>query len=136
MRTLKIDRKHYHNCTTGRVEFEGFVCHSLELPWLNNVRDISCIPNGIYKCRKIISPNHGVCFEICDVPFRTLIRCHAGNFTSQILGCILVGDSCTDFNNDGIFDVTKSVLTLKKLMRLLPDEFWLEIGQPNVIGVS
>jgi hypothetical protein len=136
MRKLKIDRKHYANATTGRVEFEGFFCHSLELPWLNNKTDVSCIPNGIYLCRKIISPNHGNCFEIVDVHERTLIRGHKANFTYELLGCIAFGDSIKDLNNDGVLDVTNSKVTFEKLMGKLPQEFFIEIGQPSMIGIS
>lgn len=135
LRSLKINRKHYRKFTTGRVEFEGFYCHSLELPWLNNKTDKSCIPNGIYLCRKIASPNHGRCFEICNVPERTLVRGHSANFTSELLGCIAFGDSSDDINNDGILDVTNSRNTFEKLMSKLPQEFWLEIGQPQIIGI-
>lgn len=133
---LIIDRKFYPDCTTGRVRFGNFHCHSLELPWRNNINDISCIPNGIYPCRKIISPNHGECFEILEVPFRTLVRGHIGNFIKSTLGCVLFGDSIKDFNNDGILDVTNSGKTFDKLMSVLPEEFVLEIGQPLTIGVT
>lgn len=133
---LIIDRKFYPDCTTGRVFLGNFHCHSLELPWQNNINDISCIPNGIYHCRKIVSPLHGECFEVSDVPFRTLVRGHTGNYTKSTLGCILFGDSIKDFNNDGILDVTNSRKTFDKLMSLLPDDFVLEIGQPTGIGVN
>lgn len=136
MRILKINRKHYRKFTTGRVEFEGFFCHSLELPWKNNDTDVSCIPNGIYTCRKIVSDNHGRCFEVVGVPMRTLVRGHKGNFTSDTLGCILFGDSIKDINNDGVLDVTNSTNTFNKLMSKLPQEFLLWIGQPQIIGVD
>ena len=132
---LIIDRKFYHDCTTGRVSFGDFHCHSLELPWLNNDNNVSCIPNGIYHCKKINSPNHGECFKIMNVPFRSLVRGHIGNFISSTLGCVLFGDSIKDFNNDGILDVTSSGNTFRKLMSLLPEEFILEIGQPSWCGI-
>ena len=131
MDRLIVDRKYYDDCTTGRVSFGGFHCHSLELPWKNNQGDVSCIAPGIYKCQKIISPTHGECFSVLHVPFRTLIRGHKGNFTSSTLGCVLFGDSVKDFNNDGVLDVTNSKKTFEKLMSLLPCEFILEIGLPK-----
>lgn len=136
MEKLKIDRKFYKDCTTGRVRFGKFHCHSLELPWRDNEQNASCIPNGIYHCGKHYSNTHGWCFAITNVPFRTLVRGHKGNFTSSTLGCVLFGDSIKDFNNDGILDVTNSSKTFDRLMSLLPDEFILEIGQPSVINVD
>lgn len=127
---LVIDRKFYKDCTTGRVSFGNFQCHSLELPWKNNKTDISCIPNGIYHCEKIHSTTLGWCFRVLNVPFRTLVRGHSGNFTSDILGCIVFGDSIKDINHDSILDVTNSKDTFTKLMVKLPDKFTLEIGQP------
>ena len=75
--------------TDGDKEFK---CKSLELPWKGNMENISCIPTGIYRCKKIVSPSLGECFEISGVPYRTLVRGHAANFTRQILGCVAFGD--------------------------------------------
>ncbi len=123
-----IKRLYLPECTVGRLSFGEFKCYTLELPWLNNKQDVSCFSSGVYLCRKIHSPTHGWCIEVCNVYGRTLIRIHSGNFTSDILGCILVGDSIKDINNDGISDVTNSKKTLRRLMAILPDEFELEIG--------
>lgn len=105
-----------------------FFCHTLELPWRNNQVDISCIPTGVYKCRKFYSKDLGHCIEVMDVPHRTLIRIHAGNKYTDIKGCIVVGLTAGDVNKDGIIDVTYSRNTLNKLLALLPDGiFELEI---------
>lgn len=125
---LDITRQYHGNCTVGTAIFGGFSCHTLELPWVNNTVKISCIPWGIYNCKKIISPSLGECFEINNVENRTFIRGHVGNYTSQIQGCILFGDSLVDFNDDGITDVTNSRKTFNKLMKLLPDEFLLRVS--------
>ena len=134
LKTLFIDRSFYADCVTGRVRFNSFSCHSLELPWRNNHQDISCIANGIYPCEKYYSETHGWCFKVMNVHNRTLVRGHKGNFVTSTLGCILFGDSIKDFNCDGILDVTNSSKTFDRLMTLLPDKFMLSIGQPNVIG--
>jgi len=55
-------------------------------------------------------------FHIHEVDGRSWILIHAGNFTSQILGCILVGVEHRDFNGDGITDITNSRETLRKLL--------------------
>ena len=123
LRMLTIDRKYYDDCTTGRLKYGGFQCLTLELPWLGNQPYISCIPHGMYRARKHVSPSNGNVIEVLNVWDRTHIQIHSGNYTSQIRGCILVGDSIKDINNDGILDVTNSKATLHKLFEMLPSEF-------------
>ena len=122
-----ITRSYKKNCTTGELQYGDFKCKTLELPNLDNKVRVSCIPESLYRCRKIISPSLGECIDIKDVPGRTYIRIHAGNFTRQILGCVLVGEKLIDFDGDGITDVTSSRKTLSKLMSCLPNSFLLEI---------
>ena len=131
MHKLIIDRAYKKDFTIGLVEVEGFRCFSLELPWKNNGQNVSCIPPGVYDCKKIVSPSLGECFEIQNVRARTYIRAHKGNFTYQIKGCVLFGDSLKYIDGDSIVDVANSSATFDKLMSLLPDEFVLEIGLPN-----
>ena len=125
---LTISRTYETSCTTGHAVYEGFECNTLELPWLQNQQNVSCIPEGVYQCHKITSPSLGGCFEIENVPNRTYVRGHMGNFTSDILGCILFGESLLDFNGDGIADITNSKETFARLMAVLPDTFMLEVA--------
>lgn len=106
------------------VEFE---CFSLELPWKNNQRRISCIPEGVYDVIKHVSPKFGECFWIQNVPNRSEILVHLGNYVTEILGCVLVGNSLADINKDGLKDVTSSRATMSKLLEILPDKFKIEI---------
>jgi hypothetical protein len=72
---------------------------TLELPWKNNQRNISCIPEGVYKTILVASPRFGRVYGVQDVPNRSSILIHAGNFAgdtskgyrSDVAGCILVG---------------------------------------------
>ena len=67
----------------GVVKYTA-VC--LELPDLFNQKNISCIPEGKYplvKVEKSQSFNYPH-FKIDNVPNRTFIKIHRGNFTSQI----------------------------------------------------
>lgn len=127
MSKVNVSRIYQDDCTVGVLSFSGFRCLTLELPDLDNAQNISCIPEGRYKCSKIVSPSLGNCIDISNVVGRTFVRIHSGNYTSQIQGCLLVGDSIKDINNDGILDVANSKSTLKELMSLLPDEFELVI---------
>ena len=100
----------YQNCV--------FNCKTLELAWKENQRRISCIPKGEYKVSKYVSPKFGEVYLLHNVPDRSMIEIHAGNYYTDILGCILVGESHTDINGDGFRDVTNSKKTLKKLLQL------------------
>jgi hypothetical protein len=64
---------------------------TLELPWKNNQRKISCIPEGTYKLEHRFSPKYGQHFWVKDVPGRDMILIHAGNKPADLLGCIAVG---------------------------------------------
>lgn len=65
---------------------------TLERPWLNNEKRVSCIPVGVYVCRRIKSPHFGDVFEVANVPGRTLILFHRGNKLFDTEGCILIGE--------------------------------------------
>lgn len=93
---------------------------SLELPWKNNQNYISCIPTGEYTAVKHISPKFGECFWLQDVPNRSEILIHKGNFHYDILGCILIGKDFTDINKDNLLDVTSSGLSINELISYIP----------------
>lgn len=66
-------------------------------------------------------------FWVKNVPGRTGILFHPGNYTRQIKGCILPGEDLIDLNKDGVIDVTNTTKTLKILTALLPEKFRLTI---------
>jgi hypothetical protein len=104
-----------------------FSCKTLELAWKDNKRRISCIPAAEYDCVLRNSPKYGNHFHVKDVPGRTWILIHGGNYYSDILGCILVGNAFKDINKDKILDVVNSKATLKKLLEKAPNGFKLTI---------
>jgi len=107
-----------------------FTCKTLELPYLNNERGVSCIPAGHYLVKKrneLSSRFQYEHFHIQDVPNRDYILIHRGNYNHQIQGCILVGMSFTDINKDGLLDVTNSKVTLYRLLESTTDTFLLQI---------
>lgn len=126
---LIIDSFHSQDCTLGRLFYGKFQCFTLELPWLGNSRNISCIPAGNYSAKKYESPKFGTVILINEVPNRSMIEIHAGNYTRQIQGCILVGDGIKYLDGDSIPDVTNSKKTLAKLLDKLPDSFEVEINR-------
>lgn len=106
-----------------------FTCATLELPWLENRRNISCIPEGEYEVEKLPARKgrNYVHFLVKDVPDRSAILIHTGNYNFDIRGCILPGKYHDDLNVDGLLDVAQSTPTLKKLADILPDKFTLKI---------
>lgn len=126
MLKVYLDRVYLDDCTVGVMYVDDYKCCTLENPWMNNANDVSCIPKGTYICKNIHkSPNHGTCISVTGVPNRTHILVHVGNWTSNTLGCILVGQSIKDLNTRPM--VTSSGNTLKELMSKLPDEFLLVV---------
>jgi hypothetical protein len=84
--------------TMGKLFLNGEqFCDTLELPWKENQRSISCIPAGEYNARLRL-PRESATREyvhllIKDVPNRDYILVHIGNTTKDTKGCILVGQS-------------------------------------------
>ena len=113
-------------CTLGTFCFTDSSHNwaTLENPWYNNQPNISCIPKGSYICERHQSPRYGECFQVKDVPGRTHILFHAGNWEKDTRGCILLGKGT---NNKDM--VTSSKAAVKEFMQALSneDEFELEI---------
>jgi len=96
-----------------------FRCFTLELPWKDNQRKISCIPAGRYKVVRRFSQRFNNHLHILDVPERTFILIHEANFVHQLEGCIAVGASRIDLNGDGKLDITQSVITKNKILEFI-----------------
>jgi len=124
---ITIKRWYHKDCTLGRLQFGNFQCFTLELPDLGNAPNVSCIPAGTYKAFKRHSPKNGLVVELKNVPNRSFIQIHRGNYTRQIEGCIVVGSSIAFLDNDQVPDVTNSGVTMDKLLALLPDEFEVKL---------
>lgn len=84
--------------TLGKLYINGeFFCDTLENPWKNNVRNISCIPDGIYDVRLRL-PRESASRDylhllVKEVPNRDYILFHRGNTSADTSGCILVGQT-------------------------------------------
>jgi hypothetical protein len=82
--------------TIGKLFLNGEkMCDTLELPYRDNQRRISCIPAGEYKARLRYPRESGsrdyLHILVKDVPNRDYILFHRGNNASHSRGCILVG---------------------------------------------
>jgi hypothetical protein len=105
-----------------KIEQNGrsFSCQSLELPWRNNQREVSCIPEGEYECIWRSSTTFGrKLYAVTDVNGRSGILFHVGNYAgdvkkgyrSDVRGCILLGESRGTLRDQSV------VLTSKNTMR-------------------
>ena len=84
------------NSTIGELFINGErFCDTLENPWLDNQRNISCIPEGEYPVRLRLARESAtreyLHLLVQDVPNRDYILFHRGNFPKDTRGCILVG---------------------------------------------
>ena len=70
-------------------------CDTLELPYKDNQRSVSCIPAGQYKVRLRLPRESAtrdyIHLLVQDVPNRDYILFHRGNSAKDTRGCILVG---------------------------------------------
>lgn len=120
--------------TFGRLRGEGLALHTAELPWKDNRPTLSCIPPGEYRCRRCVSPRFGPVYEVTDVPGRSHVLIHKGNWAGDrekhkrcdVEGCILLGLGLGVL--DGQKAVTGSKTAVDKFMAALRDrEFLLKI---------
>lgn len=128
-----IIRTYHPEATTGVMLDSGGqqLCVTLERPWLDNKKQISCIPEGTYSVITFQSPSKGDVWLIQNVLDRDMIEIHACNYVEQLLGCIGVGNSLKE--NIPYRDVmhrywiSNSQATMKFLKKTLPTKFLLEL---------
>lgn len=104
----------------GVLVAPGFKCFTGELPWRDNASDVSCIPEGVYKCFMSYSPRFKVQMYLVDgVDKRVGVRIHPANFMGdlskgfkcQLNGCIALGEKL------GSIDGQKAVLVSRPAVR-------------------
>lgn len=121
-------RLHDNNFSTvGTLIYNKNLTYStLELPWRNNEKNISCIPPGEYKTIKQWHSNLGPVIKLLNVPGREDILIHRGNHTSDTIGCILVG---TSFCKDRLKNTTKAITEIF--------HFWPKDGETlKIYGIN
>ena len=78
-----------------------YKAHSIELPWKDNQRNISCVPDGIYKIEYEHSDKFNrFLWELKGVPNRSEIKIHPANSKDELAGCIALGTDIT-YKEDG-----------------------------------
>jgi len=120
--------------TFGRLHVNGYACFTVERPWLNNERNISCIPTGRYGLRlgmhRRNTPDTSddyPAYELEGVPGRSLIKIHIGNTLLDLKGCIAPGTSLGYVA--GHWGVTSSQAAYAQFMARMEDapSGWLTI---------
>ena len=92
MRTATLKRLESTDAyTLGRLIADGLAVHTLEPPWRDNARGLSCIPPGRYDCERRVSPRYGETYWLRDTDPRQFILIHPGNLARHTRGCILPG---------------------------------------------
>lgn len=110
-----------------------WTCVTSEQPWRSNENNVSCIPPGPDDGMNEYPVEHRdpegewssfpyPHFSVEDVPGRSAILIHRGNYVSDTRGCILVGRRFVDINADGVTDITHSTQALRELVDRVPDE--------------
>ena len=94
--TLLLERDYFPEGTNGTLKIDGkLLCFTIELPWFNNEKRVSCVPEG--------------------VPNRELILIHPANDAqSELRGCIAPVSRCT-----GIATGNASRKALTEITRLV-----------------
>ena len=93
---LLIRDTYTEESTIGELFINGErICDTLERPYFNNLRNISCIPEGVYPVRLRL-PRESATRDymhllVKDVKDRDYILFHIGNTAKDTSGCILVG---------------------------------------------
>ncbi|KIA88512.1 DUF5675 family protein [Kaistella jeonii] len=87
---LCLLRTYHSKGVNGVLLLDGSeLCKTIELPWVQNMPRISCIPEGRYVLRKRYSPKFKWHFELANVPGRSAILLHPANDAARELkGCI------------------------------------------------
>lgn len=114
-------------------EDTDFWCYTMELPWKNNSRNISCIPSGVYIAKRRWSKKYGHHFHITDVEGRSWILIHSGNYAGDVskgykthsAGCILFGKTAGYIK--GQRAVMNSRTAVRNFMNTVTEEFELTI---------
>lgn len=113
---LLLLRSYHEKGTNGELFVnDKLFCYTIELPWKNNRKNVSCITPGTYDLVKRNSENHGDHLLLENVPNRSLILIHtANNALEELRGCIapvtvLTGQGCGDSSRAAFRPLIKMV---------------------------
>jgi hypothetical protein len=113
---LNLNREYFPRGTNGELWCgDEKICYTIELPWLNNQRGISCVPEGRYILKTRFNEEFKNHFILKNVHGRGLILIHpANNALKQLRGCIA---PVSKIDGEGIG--SNSRIALAKLIELI-----------------
>ena len=87
---LRLFRQSFKEGSYGSLFLNhDFLCFIIELPWLDNQRNVSCIPAGTYELVQRSSARFSQHLYVKQVPQRSMILIHPANDAStQLQGCL------------------------------------------------
>ena len=100
-------------------------CLTCEDPWSGNQANVSCIPDGVYLCGRVLSPKFGETFEVLRVTDRTHILYHRGNTAEDTHGCILLGEQYERMA--GAWGISRSGEAFKEFMARLTGQTTFQV---------
>ena len=112
---LELERTYYPEGTNGDLylKSEG-LCHTIELPWKENLPGLSCIPEGKYLLTRRYSAKYGWHLLVNNVVNRFVIVVYPANDApKELRGCIAPVGLLI-----GADKGTKSKFVFEKLKRL------------------
>mgnify|MGYP004701969555 FL=1 len=121
-----LQRTYYSQGTHGTIFVNGEeVCHTIELPWLNNQKRVSCIPEGSYRLRKRYNAKFKWHLALEAVKGRSGILIHPANDAKkELLGCIAPVQYHTGIGK-GVYSRRSLDLLLMKLDGVLTTKEWV-----------
>lgn len=131
MKEYILERVYLGDRTLGSLyDGDTVIAKTLELPWRDNERSVSCIPEGSYEViKQPPKPTRNYTyFRVPDgqVSGRSSILIHIGNNPNHTEGCILVGGRFGNFHSDKP-TLEDSTAKMTWLANNLPDKFLLTI---------
>jgi hypothetical protein len=90
-------------------------CVTLEPYDFGNIKRMSCIPSGQYKCERYSSHKYKKTFRVMNTPNRTFILFHSGNVAEHTSGCILLAQHYGKLGNKRA--VLNSGITFNNFMK-------------------
>jgi hypothetical protein len=118
MKTAKLIRIDQTDAGTfGLLVTAGGWWYTMELPWKDNERSVSCIPCGEYNVVKTYSQRfERDLYILGHVTDRDGIRIHPANKVSQLEGCIALGNRMGTVGGKHLVGSGRAVKALHRVM--------------------
>jgi hypothetical protein len=123
--------------TFGSIIVGGQKFITLELPWKFNLKNVSSIPAGTYKCNYTWSSRFNRRHYLVDgVEDRAGIRIHPANLARQLNGCIALGMSAGEIKGvKAIMNSRMAVGLFETILEMKPFELTIiDNGVPIDVG--